>query len=133
MVGSKARFESFANSVHYNTVIHEVVFKICVNTSKKEYEKNFLVCPWVVRPRARGPTCPLAAPLSLLLSDDVCRRCNLACDQLFTFVVKFLRAPFWRPCILAPGGICTPLPPLRYASGSNVWCVNENVIEIHFG
>ena len=87
----------------------------------------------MVRPRARAPTCPLATPLSfcpvsrfaplsptvhtsLLLSDDVCRRCNLACDRLFTLVVKFLHAPCWRPCTLAPGGICTPLPPLRYAS-----------------
>ena len=86
-----------------------------------------------MRPRARAPTCPLATLLSffpvsrfappsptvrtsLLLSDDVCRRCNLACDRLFTLVVKFLHAPFWRPCTLAPGDICTPLPPLRYAS-----------------
>ena len=85
-----------------------------------------------MRPRARAPTCPLATLLSffpvsrfappfptvrtsLLLSDDVCRRCNLACDRLFT-LVKFLHAPFWRPCTLAPGDICTPLPPLRYAS-----------------
>ena len=87
----------------------------------------------MVRPRARAPTCPLATPLSfcpvsrfappsftvrtsLLLSDDVCRRCNLACDRLFTLVVKFLHAPFWCPSTLAPRGICTPLPPLRYAS-----------------
>ena len=79
-----------------------------------------------MRPRARAPTCPLATLLSffpvsrfappsptirtsLLLSDDVCRRCNLACDRLFT-LVKFLHAPFWRPCTLAPGYICTPLP-----------------------
>ena len=48
---------------------------------------------------------------SLLLSDDVYRRCNLACDRLFTLVVKFLHTPFWRPCALAPGDICTPLPP----------------------
>ena len=82
----------------------------------------------MVRPRARAPSCPLATPLSfcpvsrfappsptartsLLLSDDVCRRCNLACDRLFTLVVKFLHAPFWHPCTLAPGDICTPLPP----------------------
>ena len=93
----------------------------------------------MVRPRARAPTCPLAALLSfcpvsrfappsptvrtnLLLSDEVCRRCNLACDRLFTLVVKFLHAPFWRPCTLAPGNICTPLPPLRYASGISVGC-----------
>ena len=55
---------------------------------------------------------------SLLLSDDVCRRCNLACDRFFTLVVKFLQAPFWRPCTLAPGGICTPFPSLSYASVS---------------
>ena len=82
----------------------------------------------MVRTRARAPTCPLATLLSfcpvsrfappfptvrtsLLLSDDVCRRCNHACDRLFTLVVKFLHAPFWRPCTLAPGDICTPLPP----------------------
>ena len=134
MVGSKAWFESFANSIHYYTVIHEVVFKICENTWRKEYKKSFLVRPYVVRPRARAPTCPLATPLSfcpvsrfappsptvrtsLLPSDDVCRRCNLACDRLFTLVVKILHAPFWCPCTLAPGDICTPLPPLRYASG----------------
>ena len=87
----------------------------------------------MVRPRVRAPTCPLATPLwfcpesrftppsptvhtGLLPSDDVCRRCNLACDRLFTLVVKFLHAPFWRPCTLAPGDTCTPLPPLRYAS-----------------
>ena len=63
--------------------------------------------------------CPIFPTVrtSLLLSDDVCRRCNLACDRLFTLVVKFLQAPFWRPCTLAPRDICTPLPPLRYASG----------------
>ena len=92
----------------------------------------------MVHPRARAPTCPLATLLlffpefrfappsptvrtSLLLSHDVCPRCNLACDRLFT-LVKFLHAPFWRPCTLAPGDICTPLPPpLRYASAlSNI-------------
>ena len=50
------------------------------------------------------------ARTSILLSDDVCRRCNLACDRLFTFV-KFLHAPFWRPGTYVP-----PLPPLRCAS-----------------
>ena len=122
-----------ANNIHYNTVIHKVVLKICVNTSKNKYKKNFLVHPEAVRPGARTPTCPLATPLlfcplsrfappsptvhtSLLLSNDVCRRCNLACDRFFTLVVKFLLAPFWRPCTMAPGDICTPLPPLRYAS-----------------
>ena len=82
----------------------------------------------MVRPRARAPTCLLATLLSfcpvsrfappsptvrtnLLLSDEVCRRCNLACDRLFTLVVKFLHASFWRLCTLAPGYICTPLPP----------------------
>ena len=50
------------------------------------------------------------------VSVDVCRRCNLACDRFFTLVMKFLETPFWRPCTLAPGDICTPLPPLRYAS-----------------
>ena len=93
-----------------------------------------------MRTRARAPTCPLATLLSfcpvfrfappfptvrtsLLLSDDVCRQCNLACDRLFTLMVKFLHAPFWRPCTLAPGDICTPLPPLRYASGDTprIW------------
>ena len=81
-----------------------------------------------MRTRVRAPTCPLATLLSffpvyrfappfptvrtsLLLSDDVYRRCNLACDRLFTLVVKFLHTPFWRPCALAPGDICTPLPP----------------------
>ena len=100
-----------------------------MNTSKKEHKKNFLVRLQVVRSRARAPTCPLATPLSfcpesrfappsptvrtslLLISDDVCRRCNLACDRLFTLVAKFLHAPFRRPCTLASGDICTPLPP----------------------
>ena len=99
-----------------------------------------------MRPRARAPTCPLATPLSfcpvsrfappsptvrtsLLLSDDVCRRCNLACDRLLTLVVKFLHAPFWRPCTLAPGDICTPLPPLSYASG-HMSCAAQSSISI---
>ena len=77
------------------------------------------------------PLAPLATPLpfcpvsrfappssmvrtSLLLSDDVCCRCNLACDRFFTLVVKFLQAPFWRMCILAPWGhiyLIDPPPP----------------------
>ena len=80
-----------------------------------------------MRPRARSPSCPLATPLSfcpvsrfappsptvrtsLLLSDDVCRRCNLACDRLFT-LVKFLLAPFWRPGTYVPHcpPVATPL------------------------
>ena len=106
----------FANSIHYKIVIHKEVFKISVHTSKKEYKKNFLV-----RPGARTPTyppslrhCRFAPPsptvrTSLLLSDDVCRRCNLT--HIMALVVKLLQAPIWRPCALAPGGICIPLPP----------------------
>ena len=102
-----------------------------------------------MRPRARAPSCPLATPLSfcpvsrfappsptvrtsLLPSDDVCRRCNLACDRLFTLVVKFLHAPFWRSCTLAPGDICTPLPPRRYASARGLGQIKVRRVTIFF-
>ena len=65
----------------------------------------------VVLPRV--PFCP-TFPYGAYQSTTI-RRCLPPVQSclwpVFTFVVKFLHAPFWRPCSLAPGDICTPLPP----------------------
>ena len=65
-----------------------------------------------MRPRARAPSCPLATPLSfcpvfrfappsptvrtsLLLSDDVCRRCNLAFYPCCEMFARSISAPMY--------------------------------------
>ena len=42
----------------------------------------------------------------------------IACDQLFTLVVKFLHAPFGAPVPWHPGAYVPHCPPLRYASAN---------------